>query len=1053
MKFFWQLDAADVERLRGGDGGRFRDFVVSIIRAQAHFSRIPESAIHTDSRPMKDGGVDCQVDAGQASELSGRLREKTIWQFKGELKSRYGETKLRNELGKPYVIERLRKGYAYRFCIADDLAAKDEADTGQWQTWLEAEARELAGREVDVQVLGSTALAAWASHFPAVVLKSGLRPGSGFQHLEGWGKNARDETPTYVENAAWIGTRDRVATHCDLGKPAPRAVEAVQGVAGVGKTRLVYETVAKTPAAWALVLYTSDESKALEVAVDLMNDPQLRAILVVDECSLRFRLKIEGAVRACRDRIRVIAIDNIGEHLIGLETEALFLRRLSNEVVEEILMANFRTASDPSRRVAVALSQGFLRIAIWICRDGWDGGDSSAKPQLRRLYEDRVSAADRKVIEAISLVTRVGWMEEVAGEWADLCALCQLPADECRDRARALKDSPGFVAIGGRYFYVTPEAIAEVALEQAFRSLIEPDPKSFLERLPVSLEEVFFNRVARCSNKSLRDAVSSHLEKWVASLSSDDLQDKKKADRLVRLAEIQPDVYLPVIRRLIEGSTGELVAAIPGSTNGEWGPRRSLVWLCERAVAFGQFYHDAESILFRLAVNENEPGISNSASGIWKQTVRLYLSGTAIPYLDRLAILRRRLQSPNIAEARLALAGLGEIFEDHFSRTLGPPLFAGAVAPDDWRPASVGEREACFESAFQAIEHALSEPRGQLQTQALDLVLRKLAFLLRHGQLTWARRFLDGRVPVERLPETLFIVDAFGSLGREKSDALRVSAEYALAIRDWRNHLVPDNLHAQLVSEIGRPFYRLDNESLEAEWRARVRRLARQLFTDRKAFTAELPWLTSKEAASGGALGEELAAGDPEAVLLSPILEASIQGTDGLVCGYVRGLLAKHPRHQMTVNRWLDTIEADHPSLAFNIARSAPRQTSLYERALRMFDAGKLTAEALGSLRYHLAAGAFTETKLEELLQRVLGGKEEPEESKIRVGLDLCEAWIREASREARKPKIGSTLLELLRRLLTLRAERDMPHPYEWNRLLQVYAQLRPEEAVQIACL
>jgi hypothetical protein len=78
------LDATDVEHLRGGDGGRFRDFVVGIIRAQAHFCGIPESAIHTDSRSMKDGGADCQVDEGQPSGSSGWLRGKTIWQFKGE---------------------------------------------------------------------------------------------------------------------------------------------------------------------------------------------------------------------------------------------------------------------------------------------------------------------------------------------------------------------------------------------------------------------------------------------------------------------------------------------------------------------------------------------------------------------------------------------------------------------------------------------------------------------------------------------------------------------------------------------------------------------------------------------------------------------------------------------------------------------------------------------------------------------------------------------------------------------------------------------------------
>jgi hypothetical protein len=135
--------------------------------------------------------------------------------------------------------------------------------------------------------------------------------------------------------------------------------------------------------------------------------------------------------------------------------------------------------------------QKFIAIAIWICRDGWDGGDGSAKPHLRRLYEDRVAVEDRRVIEAISIVTRVGWMEEIAGEWTDLCTLCRLSPDESRDRARRLKNSPGFVAVGGRYFYVTPGRLKSPW--KAFRSFIEPDPNN--ERFPHHLR-VFFNRVA-----------------------------------------------------------------------------------------------------------------------------------------------------------------------------------------------------------------------------------------------------------------------------------------------------------------------------------------------------------------------------------------------------------------------------------------------------------------------------------------------------------------------------------------------------------------------------
>ncbi len=49
-----------------------------------------------------------------------------------------------------------------------------------------------------------------------------------------------------------------------------------------------------------------------------------------------------------------------------------------------------------------------------------------------------------------------------------------------------------------------------------------------------------------------------------------------------------------------------------------WGPRRNLVWLAERMAQFEEYFNYAESILLRLALTENEPGISNNATGIWK---------------------------------------------------------------------------------------------------------------------------------------------------------------------------------------------------------------------------------------------------------------------------------------------------------------------------------------------------------------------------------------------------------------------------------------------------
>ena len=93
----------------------------------------------------------------------------------------FGE--LRKELGKPYVVKRLKNGYAYVICVADDLTPEKVC---RWREWLSDEAQKQVGRRMEVQGLGSTDLATWASLYPAVVLRSELRRAEGFCPIETW---------------------------------------------------------------------------------------------------------------------------------------------------------------------------------------------------------------------------------------------------------------------------------------------------------------------------------------------------------------------------------------------------------------------------------------------------------------------------------------------------------------------------------------------------------------------------------------------------------------------------------------------------------------------------------------------------------------------------------------------------------------------------------------------------------------------------------------------------------------------------------------------------
>lgn len=320
------------------------------------------------------------------------------------------------------------------------------------------------------------------------------------------------QTKKYVPVTIWDGVSTQIKLHADFSNAGRALVLPIHADAGIGKTRLVYETLNQTGAAGSLVLYTSDEESALNLAHYLANYASCFAFLVVDDCSQETRFKIEQCLRGNEGRVRVFTISNF---IRAVPNPEPVLQRMPDETVENILSANFPNVPDERRRAAVAFAGGFVRIAADICQNDLAGGLASTDQYYRIRIPDDES---RKVVEAISLVKKVGFSGEVAKQFEDLCSLTGLNVEDAKNRAKKLKESPGFVAIGGRFFYVTPEAVAQVALQDAWKRWIEDDPPAFFKRIPESLLDAFRTRVAYSGRTEFRNAAAAYFNDWAAAL-------------------------------------------------------------------------------------------------------------------------------------------------------------------------------------------------------------------------------------------------------------------------------------------------------------------------------------------------------------------------------------------------------------------------------------------------------------------------------------------------------------------------------------------------------
>ena len=369
----WKLSPTDLLQLNGGGGAPFVHFMDRLIRAEAACGGLLQAAIATQLRVnIKDGGVDTEVRDSIPADKTGWFAVPTCWQFKAvnanDIDDAEKKTKpndLQEEINKPYVRELIKQGYGYRLCLLGDLPPEK---LHTWEAQLAKEARAINPQVPLPRVVHAGHLLEWAERFPALVarLRNWTQGGS---HWQTWQDNCRAVTPHYVPNPEWEAVREQILRHSQLSSPSVggEACLSLGGAAGVGKTRLVFETLNELPDAPGLVLYLADEREARTVATAVVNAPAQTAILVADECSPATRHFLNENLRGHTNRIRMICLDNTGERLASV-TGQIWLTANSLSNTEAILEANFSEVPPERRRQYARFSKGFVRFAADMCR-------------------------------------------------------------------------------------------------------------------------------------------------------------------------------------------------------------------------------------------------------------------------------------------------------------------------------------------------------------------------------------------------------------------------------------------------------------------------------------------------------------------------------------------------------------------------------------------------------------------------------------------------------------------------------------------------------------
>jgi hypothetical protein len=537
----------------------------------------------------------------------------------------------------------------------------------------------------------------WADRFHLVPVLHGL---------EEWRTQHREER----DEPIFIGDPARTSLQGELldflrSTPADARARAawLVGPPGVGKTRLLLESLASDPsmAQLARIAWSPEE------ALDALSDQRLGArhpgvVLVVDDCPA-------AQVDDLAARFLRATLDDLAARLIVVtpaSRKVLDQSKLARPWVlpplsvsaAETLAASFLggpASLDQAEEIA-KLSEGYPWFTALLAHEAQDEGRSpgtlreamfwalASRGEAKTSRElDALRRKRARCLVAATLTSNVDWARLSADEQESIAQVVGLAqwsevvdgAHECFTRGILRR------TLGWLYKYVTPFILEREVLAWFFDS-DGPDPGGrTLTRLAGRYRAELYEVLDRLglpaeSVKSLVEAGLDDLSRLPADLASL-VSSRIVGPELRFLARHAPGPTAREIGRRIAAASLDVLRA-------EVNRRHDLVFALEELVTRRDAFEDAEAALFRLAQAENESW-ANNATDTWASIFLVELNATHRSLNERMGLLECRSTDPDAPARRVALLGMKAMITTWATRRTMDPLDGAwpMPAPDD----------------------------------------------------------------------------------------------------------------------------------------------------------------------------------------------------------------------------------------------------------------------------------------------------------------------------------------------------------------------------------
>jgi hypothetical protein len=965
-----QVLSVTAEEIKALDEKLLVELLRQLLHVEAERAGLLRSGIHVPAQiNIADGGEDGRIEWSGGPEhtpfLPGRLVQ---FQVKAtDMGPARCAAEMRDEDGsvKPQIRGAIDTGGTYViFCNRPSTKAKIDERIGKMRQTLESTG--LAGaRAAKLDFWDANRIADWAnSHYPvALWVIERVRPGGilPFQSLETWGSEKNVAEFRFVADPRV----ENVSAEIERTLCGSRGVLRLVGLSGLGKTRLALEGFRTASTGLrSRVLYTHSGFGAEYIlgVVQAIREYGKSAIIVVDDCPLDLHKQLAAIVEHMESHLSLLTIDYDPKG-VSAEHATLAIERAEDCVIIDIIRQVAPTGDADADRL-VRFAQGFPQIAVLIAK-AWpfDTHDISSLADVA-LIEKMVfgrNAPDSellRVARALSLYDVVGIDGEVIKELEFVALIVHVDPEVAYGHLQTLIERD-LVQQRGRFVQIQPKPLALSLAAEAWKRL----PANRINYLvsdaaPKRLKQALFRQFAQLDRvDKIRQIAAQLCAPGGLFADATFLDDETHAECLAYLAEVNPLAAVGALESAFGGMSADDLHEIRRG-------RRWLVWGLERLCFREETFHRAAKLMLDFAVAENEDGIANNATEMFKSLFKARLSGTEIPAIKRLSVVDEALASEDPKRRKIAIDALKQGLErGYFVRTGGPEWQGSGPSLRDWQPSTTEEINTYYRACLERLVHVACRP-NDLSAAAKTHLAGRIRGLLQQGLVDDVTSAVDRILAADNSYWPKAIEQTSQSLSVEGP---QMPLEYRGKVQALHDKLIPRSLEERLrfyVCELPRGYFEPGEDDFEpgSRW---AKALAEECAQRWAEFIPLVPTLLTGEQRHTHSFGKHIleAAPDPEGLVDLVLQHFTAMPKDKRNPSLLGGLLASaEKRDPAMVDRKLDAAAADSNFIEFLPWLTA--QTSIEARDLERIAAalrsGSITPASVrilgtGSVLSHLS--------------------------------------------------------------------------------------------------